>query len=149
MVLRPQQLTGLRQTSWLRCIYKNGRGFDFSTINQQVGIHTSFHPFTKIGQIFHDKYIFNNDRTFQVEICKMVWTNILFFQFLSIRCALNKSETWERELPKKKFSQSYIPPGSPRSLLPQPLINRKSFSIYTRSSPDQLGTNPASGHGGT
>ena len=34
MVLRPQQLTGLRQTSWLHCIYKNGRGFDFRTTNR-------------------------------------------------------------------------------------------------------------------
>ena len=31
----------------------------------------------------------------------MVLTNVLFFQFLSIRWALNKSKTWERKLPKK------------------------------------------------
>ena len=31
----------------------------------------------------------------------MVWTNVLLFQFLNIRCTLNKSETWERQLPKK------------------------------------------------
>ena len=133
MVLRPQQLTGLRQTSWLHCIYKNGRGFDFRIINQQVGIHTSFQPFTKIGQIFHDKYIFNNDRTFQVEICKMVWTNILFFQFLSIRCALNKSETWERELPKKIPRVTF--PRAPLeacSLSPSLIGNRSVFILDPR-----------------
>ena len=66
-------------------------------------VHTSFHPFTEIGQIFHDKYVFNNNRTFQVEIWKMVWTNVLFFQFLSIRCSLNNSETRERELIPNKI----------------------------------------------
>ena len=48
--------------------------------NQQAGIHTSFHPFKEIGQIFHDKCMFNNhyDRTFRVEIWKMVWTKLMF-----------------------------------------------------------------------
>ena len=148
MVLRTP--TCLRQNSWLHCIYKLEWLRIWTEDNQQVGIHTSFHPFTEIGQIFHNKYVFNNNRTFQVEIWKIVWTklyNVIFFQFLSIRCTLNKSETWERELPKKI---PRLPPGSPRSLLPRPLGNRKSVSIYPRSAPDQLlGTNPASGHRGT
>ena len=34
--------------------------------------------------------------------------DVLFFQFLNIRCALNKSETWEKELPKK-FPELHSP----------------------------------------
>ena len=34
----------------------------------QARIHTGFHCFTEIGQIFHDKYIFN----YHVDICQMV-----------------------------------------------------------------------------
>ena len=37
--------------------------------NAQVRIQTSFHRFTDIGQIFYDKYIFNNNnKIFHVEI---------------------------------------------------------------------------------
>ena len=38
----------------------------------QARIHTGFHPFTEIGRIFHNKYIFNNKNAFQVEIWKML-----------------------------------------------------------------------------
>ena len=57
---------------------------------------------TGIGPIFHNKHIFNNNnnnnnnnnkRTFQVEIWKMVRTNVFFFQFPGILCPLNGSET--------------------------------------------------------
>ena len=55
-------------------------------VPRQAWIHTGFHRFTEIGQIFHNKHIFNNNsRTFQVEIWKKVWTNVFFFQFLGIR----------------------------------------------------------------
>ena len=49
-----------------------------------VDQHADFHGFGEIGHIFHDKYIFNNKHTFQVEI----WP---------ISC-LNDSETQERGL---------------------------------------------------
>ena len=40
----------------------------------QARIQTGFHRFTEIGQIFHNKHIFNNNSsTFQVEIRKMVY----------------------------------------------------------------------------
>ena len=45
----------------------------------QVLIHTGFHRFTEIGQIFYNKHTFNNNKTSQVEIWKMVWTNVFFF----------------------------------------------------------------------
>ena len=45
----------------------------------QVRIHTGFHRFTEIGQIFHNKHTFNNNKTSQVEIWKMFWTNVFFF----------------------------------------------------------------------
>ena len=79
----------------------------------------------------------------------MVWTIVLFFQFRSIRCALNKSETWERELPKK-ISRVTFPqaPLEACSLGPL-LIGNRSVLFYPRSAPDQLGTNSACGHGGT
>ena len=52
------------------------------------------HRFTEIGQIFHNKPIFsnnnNNNRTFKVEIWKMAWTNVFFFQFPGIRQKLGK-----------------------------------------------------------
>ena len=38
----------------------------------QVQIHTGFHRFTEIGQIFHNKHTFNNNKTSQVEIWKTV-----------------------------------------------------------------------------
>ena len=38
----------------------------------QARIHTGFHPFTEIGRIFHNKYIFSNKNAFQVEIWKML-----------------------------------------------------------------------------
>ena len=34
----------------------------------QARIHTGFHRFAEIGQIFEKKYIFNNKKTSQVEI---------------------------------------------------------------------------------
>ena len=33
-------------------------------LNKQARIHTGFHRFTEIGQIFHNKYIFNNEKHF-------------------------------------------------------------------------------------
>ena len=64
-------------------------------LHYQARIHTGFHRFTGISQIFH--YIFNT-RTFHVEIWKIVYTNVFFFQFQGIRCPINESETREREL---------------------------------------------------
>ena len=63
-----------------------------------VRIRTDFHHFTEISQLFHNKHIFNNNKIFQVQIWKMVGTNVFFLQFPGIRCPLNESETREREL---------------------------------------------------
>ena len=56
----------------------------------QARIHTGFHRFTEIGQIFHNKlkYIFFNKSKFQVEVPNMAWTISW----------LNYSETQERGL---------------------------------------------------
>ena len=88
-------------------------------LNNQARIHTGFHRFTEIGQVFHNKHIFNNNsRTFQVEIWKMVCTNVFFYQFPGSRQKPGKGNF--RELKPKKFSG--VHPGSPRSLLPRPLV---------------------------
>ena len=42
-------------------------------VHIQARIHTSFHRFMEMGQIFQNKYIFNK-KNFQVEIWKMVST---------------------------------------------------------------------------
>ena len=96
----------------------------------QARIHTGFHRFTEIGQVFHNKYIFNNScRTFQVEIWKMVWTNVFFFQFTGIRQKPGKGNF--RELKPKKNSRGCIrAPLEACSLGPS---FRKSVSIYPRS----------------
>ena len=75
---------------------------DVSLPRSQARIHTGFHRFTEIGQVFHNKYIFNNScRAFQIEICKMVWTNVFFFQFTGIRQRPGKRNF--RELKPKKI----------------------------------------------
>ena len=68
----------------------------------QAQIHTGFHRFTEIGQVCHNKYIFNNNRrTFQVEIWKMVCTNVFFFQLSGIRQKPGKGNF--RELKPEKI----------------------------------------------
>ena len=70
--------------------------------SSQARIHTGFHRFTEIGQVFHNKHIFNNNsRTFQVEIWKMVCTNVFFFQFTGIRQKPGKGSF--RKLKSKKI----------------------------------------------
>ena len=55
----------------------------------------------KIGQVFHNKHIFNNNsRTFQVEIWKMDWTNVFFFQFPGSRQKPGKG-SFRKLKPKK------------------------------------------------
>ena len=43
-----------------------------SNESEKARIHTGFHCFTEIGQIVHNKYIFNKKNFVQVEIWKMV-----------------------------------------------------------------------------
>ena len=45
-----------------------------SNESEKARIHTGFHRFTEIGQIVHNKYIFNTKNFVQVEIWKMVLT---------------------------------------------------------------------------
>ena len=69
--------------------------------HNQARIHTGFHRFTEIGQVFHNKHIFNNNsRTFQVEIWKMVCTNVFFFQFPGSRQKPGKG-SFRKLKPKK------------------------------------------------
>jgi len=44
----------------LQILLKTG----LKTLQAQARIHTGFHRFTEIGQIFNDKYIFNNEKHF-------------------------------------------------------------------------------------
>ena len=103
-------------------------GFWF--VYRQARIHTGFHRFTEIGQIFHKKHVFNNNsRTFQVEIRKMVYR---YKCFPGVR-------------PKPGKGNFCMPPGFPRSLLPRPLL-RKSVSIYPRSASDRDYSVSLTGH---
>ena len=82
---------------------------------------------TGIGQIFHNKHIFNNNNniTFKVEIWKMVWTNVFFFQFPGILCPLNGSET-------QRGNFRVHVRGLPSELAPSapPLGNRSWYLSY-------------------
>ena len=40
--------------------------YHLAVIFDQAWIHIGFHHFTEIGQIFHNRYIFNKEKTFQV-----------------------------------------------------------------------------------
>ena len=80
----------------------------------QVQIHTDFHHFTEISQLFHNKHIFNNNGTFQVEIWKMVRTNVFFLQFPVIRCPSMNQKSGKgnfRELKSKKIHRGACPQG--------------------------------------
>ena len=77
----------------------------------------------------------NNNRTFKVEIWKMVWTNVFFFQFLGIRQKPGKGNF--RDLK----SQNIIRGAWPRAPLEACSLGpsfRKSVSIYPRSAPGAL-----------
>ena len=52
-----------------------------SNESETAGIHTGFHRFTEIGQIVHNKYIFNTKNFVQIEIWKMVWTFFFYNNF--------------------------------------------------------------------
>ena len=41
----------------------------------QARIHTGFHRFTEIGQIFHNKYIFDKKKLSKLKYKKIEWTN--------------------------------------------------------------------------
>ena len=70
----------------------------------QVQIHTDFHHFTEISQLFHNKHIFNKNGTFQVEIWKMVGTNFSNFWALDAPSMNQKPVKGNfRELKPKKF----------------------------------------------
>ena len=80
----------------------------------QVQIHTDFHHFTEISQLFHNKHIFNNNGTFQVEIWKMVRTNVFFLQFPVIRCPSMNQKSGKgnfRESKSKKIHRGACPQG--------------------------------------
>ena len=126
MVLRPQLANQLATI----CIYKQSRGFELRTTNRCRSTPVSTLLRKIIGQIFHVKYVFSNNRTFQVEIWKMVETNVLFFQFLSIRCSLNTSETRERELiPNKIPGVTFPRPPLQACFLGPSLIGSRSAFI--------------------
>ena len=97
---------------------------------RQARIHTGFHRFTEIGQVFHNKHIFNNNsRTFQVEIWKMVWTNVFFFQFPGSRQKPGKGSF--RKLKPKKIPGGAS--GLPYKLAPSaPRLGNRSVFILDR-----------------
>ena len=71
-------------------------------VTRQARIHTGFHRFMEIGQIFHNKYIFNNKNTFQVE----TWAI----------CYLSDSKTQERGL-KELNTKTFLGKPAPQTPL--------------------------------
>ena len=61
-------------------------------VTLQTWIHTGFHRFTKIGQIFHNKYFLIKKNTFQAKIWPI--------------SRLNDSETQERALKGVKIQEN-------------------------------------------
>ena len=57
---------------------------------KQARIHTGFHRFTENGQILHNRYIFNKEKTFQVAR--------LFPRRMELANILHELETLERGL---------------------------------------------------
>ena len=45
--------------------------FRWSMSVKQARIHTGFHRFTEIGHIFHNKYIFNNEKLSKLKSCSI------------------------------------------------------------------------------
>ena len=98
---------------------------------------------TGIGQIFHNKHIFNNNNiTFQVEIWKMARTNVFFFQFPGILCPLNGSDTQERELqgacPQPPLGACSLGPSFRKSVMVLILPHGIEGHWGTRSTSDLL-----------
>ena len=98
---------------------------------------------------FFIRNLFLIKRTFQVEIWKMVWTNVFFFQFLGIFCPspptpppppppypMNQKpgKANFRELVSKKIPGGACPRATLEACSLGPLF-RKSVSIYPRSAP--------------
>ena len=50
------------------------------------------HRFPPLYGFFYNKHMFYDNKTFQVEIWKMVLTNVFLFQFPVIRCPINESD---------------------------------------------------------
>ena len=79
----------------------------------------------KLVRFFIINISYNNSRTFQVEIWKMVCTMFSFSNFRAFDAPSMNHETQERELwgvNIQKNSEGCMPPGSSRSSLPQPLL---------------------------
>ena len=93
------------------------------TLVIQAQIHTGFHCFTEIGQIFHNRYIKLQGFIRGKELAKL--------------SRLNDSETQERrpwEVEIEKHFQLGHAPGPPKSLRLRRSF-RKSVSINPRSTP--------------
>ena len=101
----------------------------------QGRIHTGFHRFTEIGQIFHNKHIFNNNnnnnnnnnRTFKDGL-----TNVFFFQFPGIKQKPGKGNF--RDLKSQNLTGGACPRAPLEACSLGPSF-RKSVSIYPRSAP--------------
>ena len=90
-------------------------------ISLQARIHTCFHRFTKIGQIFHNKYFLIKKNTFQAKIWPI--------------SRLNDSETQERALKGVKIQENSwesLSPEPPRLLDPHLLLRLwMKFSVVS------------------
>ena len=96
----------------------------------QGRIHTGFHRFTEIGQIFHNKHIFNNNnynRTFKDGLDKC-----FLFQFPGIKQKPGKGNF--RDLKSQNITGGACPRAPLEACSLGPSF-RKSVSIYPRSAP--------------
>ena len=107
----------------LPCILFRNRLTWLGSTYWQARIHTGFHRFTEIGQIFHN---------FQVARLHPKWMELS--NILS-ECRRNTGQGTLREL-NSKILQGEHTSGSPSLRLPSALVQfRKSVSIYPRSAP--------------
>ena len=108
------------------------RRTDHRRVHKQARTRTGFQRFTEIGQIFHNKYIFNK-KTFQVEIWKMDWTNTLSEENWTGQYPIWMTQKLRKgDLRELKNFLGEHAPGPPWTLR---RLFRKSVSICPRSAP--------------
>ena len=96
----------------------------------QARIHTSFHRFTEICQIFYNKYIFIEKKNF-IKLSKLKSGKWL-------GQSVNILSEWLRNSGKGTLGSFISKTFFRGSMTPDLLRNTKSVSIYTRSAPANL-----------
>ena len=95
----------------------------------QARIHTGFHRFTEIGQIFHNKYIFNNNKI----LSKLKLRDEIIRRFVRLHPRrMELTKYWLNDVEIQKISRWSIP----RTPLRRSLIGNRS--VFLLLSPPAL-----------